>query len=140
MAVVANHSSLINKVHLVDTLISSGVSVVKIFCPEHGFRGDADAGEVVKDGKDVQTGLPIVSLYGSNKKPQKEQMEGVEVVVFDIQDVGVRFYTYISTMHYVMVTNAYTIRIRNGCWCGYQCYTFNFCCWCCHCWSYKHSY
>ena len=102
VALLVNHTSLINETHLVDTLLSSGVNVVKVFAPEHGFRGTADAGEVVKDGKDKRTGLPIVSLYGSNKKPSPEQMKDVDVVLFDIQDVGVRFYTYISSMQYVM--------------------------------------
>jgi uncharacterized protein YbbC (DUF1343 family) len=76
--------------------------IAKIFAPEHGFRGTADAGETVVDGKDTKTGLPIISLYGDNKKPKPEQLEGIDVMVFDLQDVGVRFYTYISTLHYVM--------------------------------------
>ncbi|MCB0457860.1 MAG: DUF1343 domain-containing protein [Flavobacteriaceae bacterium] len=88
--------------HLVDFLLSEGIQIEKIFSPEHGFRGTADAGAEVKDGKDTQTGLPIFSLHGKNKKPTPEQMEGLEVMVFDIQDVGVRFYTYLSTLHYVM--------------------------------------
>ncbi|MCG2419617.1 DUF1343 domain-containing protein [Aequorivita sp. F47161] len=88
--------------HLVDHLIKSGVSVKKVFAPEHGFRGTADAGEHVKDGIDSKTGVPLISLYGSNKKPSQEQLKGIDVVVFDIQDVGARFYTYISTLHYVM--------------------------------------
>lgn len=89
-------------VHLVDTLLGQGVELVKVFAPEHGFRGKQDAGEKVLDHKDEKTGLPIVSLYGKNKKPSAEQLAGVDLVVFDIQDVGVRFYTYISTLHYVM--------------------------------------
>ncbi len=88
--------------HLVDTLLSQKVDIRKVFAPEHGFRGRADAGELVKDGMDTKTGLPIISLYGKNKKPSESQMEGLDVVVFDIQDVGVRFYTYVSTMHYMM--------------------------------------
>lgn len=88
--------------HLVDFLVSRKVDVKKIFSPEHGFRGDVDAGETVKSGKDTKTGLPIVSLYGSNKKPTKAQFEDLDVILFDIQDVGARFYTYISTLHYVM--------------------------------------
>lgn len=88
--------------HLVDFLVSRKVDVKKIFSPEHGFRGDVDAGETVKSGKDVKTGLPIVSLYGSNKKPTKEQFADLDIILFDIQDVGARFYTYISTLHYVM--------------------------------------
>lgn len=102
VGVVGNQSSLIGETHLVDSLLSLGIDIQKVFSPEHGFRGDADAGEHVASGKDAKTGLPIVSLYGSNKKPKQEQLKGLEVVVFDIQDVGVRFYTYISTLHYVM--------------------------------------
>lgn len=89
-------------VHLVDALLGHEVEVVKVFAPEHGFRGTADAGEVITDGKDQRTGLPILSLYGSNKKPSSSQLEGIEVLIFDIQDVGTRFYTYISTLHYIM--------------------------------------
>src|SRR5690606_2557004 len=81
-------------VHLVDSLVAMGVEIVKVFAPEHGFRGTADAGEVIKDGVDVKTGLPILSLYGDNKKPSAEQLKGIEVMIFDIQDVGTRFYTY----------------------------------------------
>ncbi len=102
VGVVGNQSSLVGQVHLVDTLISSGVNVDRVFSPEHGFRGNADAGELVSNGIDKKTGLKIVSLYGKNKKPQDEQLKGLDVLVFDIQDVGVRFYTYISTLHYVM--------------------------------------
>ena len=103
VALVANQTScLSNGTHLLDTLLSKNVSVRKIFVPEHGFRGNADAGETVKDGKDVKTGIPIMSLYGDNKKPNAAALAGVEVIVFDLQDVGTRFYTYISTMHYVM--------------------------------------
>jgi len=94
--------TLTKETHLVDSLVSLGVSVVKVFAPEHGFRGTADAGEVVKDGVDTKTGLPIISLYGKNKKPTPEQLNDVEVIIFDIQDVGARFYTYISSLHYVM--------------------------------------
>ncbi|OYQ45938.1 hypothetical protein CHU92_01795 [Flavobacterium cyanobacteriorum] len=88
--------------HLIDFLLSKKFSVRKIYAPEHGFRGTADAGEHIKDGKDTTTGLPIISLYGNNKKPKPEQLAGIDVLVFDLQDVGVRFYTYISTLHYVM--------------------------------------
>ncbi|MFK2819748.1 DUF1343 domain-containing protein [Flavobacteriaceae sp. LMIT009] len=106
VGIVANQTSVIfndeNYTHLVDSLISLKVNVQKVFAPEHGFRGIADAGEVVKDGVDVKTGVPIISLYGKNKKPSNEQLEGLDVLIFDIQDVGVRFYTYISTLHYVM--------------------------------------
>ena len=87
---------------IVDFLIDQGIDVQKIFAPEHGFRGTADAGETVLDGKDTKTGLPIISLYGNNKKPKPEQLEGIDILVFDLQDVGVRFYTYISSLHYVM--------------------------------------
>ncbi|GLB48889.1 exo-beta-N-acetylmuramidase NamZ family protein [Neptunitalea lumnitzerae] len=89
-------------IHLVDFLIQKNINITKIFAPEHGFRGTADAGEHLKDGKDVKTGLPIISLYGNNKKPKSEQLKGLDVLVFDLQDVGARFYTYISTLHYVM--------------------------------------
>ncbi|WP_425658999.1 exo-beta-N-acetylmuramidase NamZ family protein [Tenacibaculum ascidiaceicola] len=89
--------------HLVDYLHNyEGINVQKVFAPEHGFRGKADAGEAIADGKDVKTGIPIISLYGKNKKPSPEQLKGIDVVLFDIQDVGVRFYTYTSTLHYVM--------------------------------------
>ncbi len=95
-------SKLVEK-HLVDFLYTyPGINVKKVFSPEHGFRGKADASETVADSKDIQTGLPIVSLYGKNKKPSQDQLKGLDLVVFDIQDVGVRFYTYISTLHYVM--------------------------------------
>ncbi len=102
VALVANHTSLIAEEHLVDVLISKKITITKVFAPEHGFRGSADAGEHVSSGKDEKTGLELISLYGSNKKPSAEQLKGVDVVVFDIQDVGARFYTYISTMSYVM--------------------------------------
>lgn len=102
VALVVNNTSMLNKKHLVDSLLERNVNIVKIFAPEHGFRGTADAGELVKDGKDEKTGLPIVSLYGKNKKPFPEQLTDIDVVIFDIQDVGARFYTYISTLHYVM--------------------------------------
>jgi uncharacterized protein YbbC (DUF1343 family) len=102
VGVVGNQSSMVGQTHLVDTLRTLGVTVVRVFSPEHGFRGDADAGEKVKSGIDEKTGLPVVSLYGSNKKPSAEQLADLDVLVFDIQDVGARFYTYISTLHYVM--------------------------------------
>lgn len=88
--------------HLVDFLIESKINIKKIYAPEHGFRGTADAGELIKDGKDTKTGLPIISLYGNNKKPKPEQLSGIDVLVFDLQDVGARFYTYISSLHYIM--------------------------------------
>jgi uncharacterized protein YbbC (DUF1343 family) len=102
VGVVANQTSTIGSQHLVDSLLSRSVDVRKVFSPEHGFRGKADAGASVESGFDVKTGLPIISLYGSNKKPTDEQLKGLDVVLFDIQDVGARFYTYISTLHYVM--------------------------------------
>jgi uncharacterized protein YbbC (DUF1343 family) len=102
VAVVTNQTGRIGSVHLVDSLLGSGVQVVKVFAPEHGFRGEADAGEHVKDQRDARTGLPLVSLYGSNKKPTAAQLADVDALLFDIQDVGVRFYTYIGTLHYVM--------------------------------------
>lgn len=109
IAIVANQTSVILKkegekefTHLVDSLLTLNFNIKKVFAPEHGFRGKADAGEVVKDGFDTKTGLPIISLYGKNKKPTKQQLEGIDLVVFDIQDVGARFYTYISSLHYVM--------------------------------------
>lgn len=102
LAVVANQSSLVGDIHLVDALLAKGMKVTKIFCPEHGFRGNAEAGATIKNGTDSKTGLPIISLYGSNKKPTPEQMKDIDAVIFDLQDVGCRFYTYISTLHYVM--------------------------------------
>ncbi|MCC9136288.1 exo-beta-N-acetylmuramidase NamZ domain-containing protein [Pontibacter silvestris] len=102
VGMVVNQTSVIGQTHLVDSLLSRGIQIKTIFAPEHGFRGDADAGAHVKDAKDIKTGLPIISLYGKNKKPLPEQLQNLDIVVFDIQDVGARFYTYISTMHYVM--------------------------------------
>ena len=106
IAIVANQTSVISNgtayTHIVDSLVSLQMNIKKVFAPEHGFRGKADAGELVKDGIDTKTGLPIISLYGKNKKVSAEQLKGINLVVFDIQDVGARFYTYISTLHYVM--------------------------------------
>ena len=106
VGIVGNQSSVIfnngNYTHLVDSLLSLSINVKKVFSPEHGFRGTADAGEKINDGIDSKTGVPIISLYGDNKKPNPEQLKGLDILVFDIQDVGVRFYTYISTLHYVM--------------------------------------
>ena len=102
VAVCANQTSMVGATHLVDTLVARKVNVVSIFCPEHGFRGEAEAGASISSSVDAKTGIPIVSLYGRNKKPTSEQMKGLDVVVFDIQDVGCRFYTYISTLSYVM--------------------------------------
>lgn len=102
VAVVANHTTLVGSKHLVDTLLTVGVNIKKIFCPEHGFRGDFEAGEQIGNYTDKTTGLPVISLYGGNKKPKSTDLSDIDVVIFDLQDVGVRFYTYISTMHYVM--------------------------------------
>ena len=102
IGIVGNQTSIIGETHLVDTLLSLGIDVRKIFTPEHGFRGTADAGAKVNSGKDEKTGIPIVSLYGKNKKPTSEMLQGIDIILFDLQDVGVRFYTYISTMTYVM--------------------------------------
>ncbi len=102
IALVVNQTSTIGNTHLADSLLSLGISIAKIFAPEHGFRGDADAGEKVVNGVDLKTGISIHSLYGKSRKPSKEDLAGIEVIVFDIQDVGARFYTYISTMSYIM--------------------------------------
>ena len=107
VGIIGNQTSLVKRTdsdytHLVDTLLKREINVKKVFAPEHGFRGQADAGEKVEDGIDKKTGLPIVSLYGNNKKPSASQLDDLDVLVFDIQDVGVRFYTYISTLHYIM--------------------------------------
>lgn len=102
IGVVGNQSSMLGDVHLVDTLLGAGMEIIRVFSPEHGFRGTADAGEKVASEVDQKTGLSIVSLYGNNKKPTANQLAGIDVLIFDIQDVGVRFYTYISTLHYVM--------------------------------------
>ena len=106
IGMVVNQTSVIKDSHIVDSLLTLGLDVKTIFAPEHGFRGNADAGEKVLDGIDVNTGLPLVSLYGKNKKPTPEQLRGIDVLLFDIQDVGVRFYTYISTLHYIMEAGA----------------------------------
>ena len=102
VALVVNQTSTIGKSHLVDSLLKLKIDVVKIFAPEHGFRGDADAGEELKNGVDEKTNLPIVSLYGDHKKPTVADLKDIDVIVFDIQDVGARFYTYISTLHFLM--------------------------------------
>lgn len=103
VGIVTNQTGILsNKTHVVDFLLDQKINLIKIFAPEHGFRGTADAGEHVVDGKDTKTGLPIVSLYGDNKKPKAEQLAGLDILVFDLQDVGARFYTYISSLHYVM--------------------------------------
>jgi uncharacterized protein YbbC (DUF1343 family) len=105
LGIVANQTSMIGDAHLVDSLVSLGTGLVKIwkvFSPEHGFRGEAEYGEPVQDGIDVRTGLPVVSLYGPKSKPSPAEMKNLDMIIFDIQDVGVRFYTYISTLYYVM--------------------------------------
>ena len=102
VGVVANQTSLVGTTHLVDTLVASGIAVKRIFTPEHGFRGAADAGAKVNNGKDEKTGIEIASLYGKTKKPTPEMLKDIDVMLFDLQDVGVRFYTYISTLTYVM--------------------------------------
>ena len=106
VALCVNNTSMVGQVHLLDTLLSKQVQVVKIFCPEHGFRGTEEAGAKVENSTDAKTGLPIVSLYGNNKKPTPEQMRGIDILIFDIQDVGARFYTYISTLTYIMEASA----------------------------------
>ena len=102
ISLVVNQTSLVQNVHLLDTLYNKGVHITQVFAPEHGFRGDADAGEFIKNGKDYRTQVPIISLYGKNKKPQPAQLQQTDIMIFDIQDAGARFYTYISTMFYVM--------------------------------------
>ena len=116
VGIVANQTSVIfkddfdtlvpsktnNYTHIVDSLLSLNVNIKKVFAPEHGFRGTADAGELIKDGKDNKTDLPIHSLHGKHKKPTKSQLKDLDIIIFDIQDVGIRFYTYISTLHHVM--------------------------------------
>jgi len=106
VGIVTNHTGRIGKVHLVDSMVKAGIDVVKIFAPEHGFRGHAEAGEKVQSDTDPATGIKIVSLYGSHFKPAQSELKGIDIMIFDIQDVGARFYTYISTMHYVMEASA----------------------------------
>lgn len=102
VGLVVNNTSEVNGVHLVDFLLSKNIKVISIFALEHGFRGNAAAGEEIEDGIDTKTGIPVVSLYGNNRKPTPTQLKGLDLVIFDIQDVGCRFYTYISTLHYVL--------------------------------------
>ena len=102
VAIVANQTSMVGKTHLVDTLLRIGINIRVIFAPEHGFRELADAGDLIQDGKDAETGVRIISLYGGHLKPTPEDLKDIEIILFDIQDVGVRFYTYISTLHYVL--------------------------------------
>ncbi|MBB12920.1 MAG: hypothetical protein CMC78_01975 [Flavobacteriaceae bacterium] len=103
IGIVANKASIVSSnSHLIDTLLTIGINIKKVFVPEHGFRGEADAGEKIFNQKDPKTGLTMLSLYGSQRKPSNEQVKGISTMVFDLQDVGVRFYTYISTLHYIM--------------------------------------
>jgi len=102
VGLVVNQTSMVGKTHLVDTLVRLGVQVKRIFSPEHGFRGTADAGEKVKDAADASTGISIFSLYGARRKPSKEDLAGLDVLIFDIQDIGVRYYTFVSTLHNIM--------------------------------------
>lgn len=102
LAIVANQTSMTGQTHLIDNLLGIGMNIKVIFAPEHGFRNLADAGEIIEDGKDPETGIRIISLYGKHQKPTPEDLSGIELVLFDIQDVGTRFYTYISTLHYLL--------------------------------------
>ena len=102
VGIVANQSSVIGQTHLVDSLNKLNINITKIFSPEHGFKGDKDAGKYISNKYEAITGIPIISLYGKNKKPSKDDMQNIDVLVFDLQDVGVRFYTYLSTLHYVL--------------------------------------
>ena len=102
VACVVNHTSRVGEMHLVDTLLKLEINVVKVFAPEHGFRGDVPDGEKIEDNIDPESGVPIISLYGNKRKPNPQDLQGIEVVLFDIQDVGARFYTYLSTMHNIM--------------------------------------
>ncbi len=106
IAIVSNHTSNFNKtnnkIHLVDSLRNYELKILKVFAPEHGFRGNSDAGEKITNSIDPKTGIPIISLYGIKKKPSKKDLESIDVIIFDVQDVGARFYTYLSTLHYVM--------------------------------------
>lgn len=106
VAITANQTSVIGNTHLVDSLKSAGVNITKVFALEHGFRGNIQAGEHIKNGVDTKTGIPIVSLYGKSKQPSAEQLKNVDIIVFDLQDVGARFYTYISSLHYIMLSAA----------------------------------
>ncbi|MDR2564279.1 MAG: DUF1343 domain-containing protein [Prevotellaceae bacterium] len=102
VGLTVNHTARVGKEHLLDVLLKNGIEAVRIYAPEHGFRGTAGAGETVDHSKDEKTGIPIVSLYGNNKKPSPEQLKAIDCMVFDMQDVGTRFFTYLSTLHYVM--------------------------------------
>lgn len=102
IGILTNHTGRVGEVHIVDTLLARGINICRIFAPEHGFRGEADAGEHVASTRDRKTGIEVVSLYGANRKPKPEQIQGIDIMLFDIQDVGLRFYTYLSSMHYMM--------------------------------------
>ena len=102
IAICGNQTSIVGETHLVDFLIKKGIDIKVIFSPEHGFRGEAEAGEIVKNKVDKKTNIPIISLYGKNKSPQSKDLQNIDIMIFDLQDVGVRFYTYISTLHYIM--------------------------------------
>jgi len=102
VAIVANQTSMVEQTHLVDNLLNISINIKVIFAPEHGFRNMADAGERIENGKDPETGITLISLYGPHLKPTAEDLAGIDVVIFDIQDVGARFYTYISTLHYIL--------------------------------------
>ena len=107
VALVVNHSSIVQKnIHLVDFLLQNGIEIKKIFAPEHGFRGGADAGHRIKNSIDTRTKLPIISLYGKKRQPTKKDLKDIDIILFDIQDVGVRFYTYLSTLHYILEAGA----------------------------------
>jgi uncharacterized protein YbbC (DUF1343 family) len=108
LALVVNQTSRIGDQHLVDYLLSKQLTITKIFAPEHGFRGEAGAGEKIDNSKDQSTGIPIISVFGKNRKPAADQLSDIDIVVFDIQDVGCRFYTFISTLHYIMEVCAET--------------------------------
>jgi uncharacterized protein YbbC (DUF1343 family) len=107
VALLVNQTSMVGSTHLVDTLLAAGINIQKIFAPEHGFRGSADAGEHVANEKDKKTGLPVISLYGSKKNPSPDDLKDVDIVIFDVQGAGVRFYTFISSLHYLMQACAY---------------------------------
>lgn len=102
VGLTVNHTAMVGEEHLIDVLLKNGIELVRIYVPEHGLRGTAGAGETVDHSKDEKTGIPIISLYGNNKKPTAEQLKPVDCMIFDMQDVGVRFFTYLSTLHYVM--------------------------------------
>ncbi len=102
VGLVVNHTSMVGTTHLLDTLVSRNINVSKVFGPEHGFRGTTDDGVSIDNETDSKTGVQIISLYGKKRKPEPEDLEGIDIMIFDIQDVGTRFYTFISTMHYAM--------------------------------------